>query len=101
MHAAASPGARRRHFGELAGPIEAGGVYDGPALFVRGEKSGYVRDADRPEIERLFPRASIVTIEGAGHWVHAEAPERFLEVVGEFLSRSVGSDKGARLWRKN
>ncbi|HET9062535.1 MAG TPA: alpha/beta fold hydrolase [Candidatus Binatia bacterium] len=89
------------HFAELAGPIEAEGVYDGPALFVRGEKSGYVRDADRPAIARLFLRASIVTIEGAGHWVHAEAPERFLEVVGEFLSRSVGSDKGTRLWRKS
>jgi pimeloyl-ACP methyl ester carboxylesterase len=89
------------HFAELAGPIDCESVYAGPALFVRGEKSGYVRDADRPEIERLFPRASIVTIEGAGHWVHAEAPERFLEVVGEFLSRSVGSDKGTRLWRKN
>lgn len=89
------------HFAELAGPIAADGVYDGPACFVRGGKSGYVRDEDRPEIVRLFPRASIVTIEGAGHWVHAEAPERFLEVVGEFLSRSVGSDKGTRSWRKS
>jgi esterase len=89
------------HFSELAGPICSSGSYGGPALFVRGETSGYVRDADRPEIERMFPAASIVTIEGAGHWVHAEAPERFLEVVGGFLSRSVGSDKDTRLWRKS
>ena len=93
------------HFAELAGPVHsngsASGSYGGPTLFVRGENSGYVRDADRPDIERLFPRSSIVTIEGAGHWVHAEAPERFLEVVGGFLSRSVGSDKDTRLWRKS
>lgn len=89
------------HFAELGGPIDAGTVYDHPALFVRGENSGYVRDADRPDIERLFPRSSVVTIEGAGHWVHAEAPERFLEVVGGFLSRWVGSDKDTRLWRKS
>jgi pimeloyl-ACP methyl ester carboxylesterase len=89
------------HFAELAGPIDAGDAYGGPTLFVRGEKSGYVRDVDRPDIERLFPRASIVTIKDAGHWVHAEQPERFLEVVGGFLSRSLSSDKGTRLWKKS
>lgn len=89
------------HFVELAGPIESRDVFLHPTLFVRGEKSNYVRDADRADIERLFPSASLVTIEGAGHWVHAEAPERFLEVVGAFLSRSVSSDKDTRLWKKN
>jgi esterase len=94
-------GAISAHFAELAGPIDVQGAYFGPALFVRGEKSGYVRDVDRPDIARLFPRSSIVTIDGAGHWVHAEAPERFLDVVDGFLSRSVGSDKDTRLWRKS
>jgi esterase len=93
------------HFSDLASPIGVGRAgeepYTGPALFVRGERSGYVRDADRPDIERLFPHASVVTIEGAGHWVHAEAPERFLQVVGGFLSRWVSSDKDTRLWRKS
>jgi esterase len=89
------------HFAELAGSIDAEDAYGGPTLFIRGEKSGYVRDADRADIERLFPGAAIVTIEDAGHWVHAEAPERFVEVVGGFLSRSVGSDKDTKLWRKS
>jgi len=89
------------HFAELAGPIDSDTAYEGPALFVRGEMSGYVRDADRADIERLFPRASVVTIKGAGHWLHAEAPDLFLGVVGGFLSRSLGSDKGTRLWKKS
>lgn len=88
-------------FTGLAGPIDSAGSYGGPTLFVRGGLSPYVSDRDRPDIERLFPRADVVTIEGAGHWVHAEAPNQFLEIVGGFLSRSVGSDKGTRLWKKS
>jgi pimeloyl-ACP methyl ester carboxylesterase len=59
--------------------------YEGPTLFVTGGRSDYVRPEHRAEILRLFPRAELVAIEGAGHWVHADAPERFLDVVGAFL----------------
>ena len=58
-----------------------------PALFVRGEKSDYVRDADADLIRRNFPQAEIQTIPGAGHWVHADAPELFLKLVVDFLGR--------------
>jgi pimeloyl-ACP methyl ester carboxylesterase len=37
-------------------------------------------------IRRLFPQARITRIEGAGHWVHAERPQAFLETVAPFLS---------------
>ena len=33
----------------------------------------------------LFPRARVVRVKGAGHWVHAEAPELFEETVARFL----------------
>ena len=56
--------------------------FSGPALFLRGGQSDYVLDPDEQVIRRLFPRAEIVTIEGAGHWLHAEQPTRFLEAVG-------------------
>jgi hypothetical protein len=35
---------------------------------------------------RLFPRAEIVTIEGAGHWVHSDKPDELAKVVEEFGS---------------
>jgi pimeloyl-ACP methyl ester carboxylesterase len=35
---------------------------------------------------RLFPRKRLVTIKGAGHWVHSEKPEIFLDVLRQFLS---------------
>ena len=59
--------------------------YDGPTLFIAGAKSDYVRPQDEPAIHRLFPKAAIIRIPGAGHWVHAEAPEKFLAAVKPFL----------------
>ena len=56
-----------------------------PALFLRGEKSDYVKTDDEALIRRLFPAARIETIPGAGHWVHADAPDRLAEIVTEFL----------------
>ena len=64
----------------------SGAVYNGPTLFVAGAGSDYVRPEDEPAIRRLFPRARIVRIPGAGHWVHAEQPQAFLATVEPFLS---------------
>jgi pimeloyl-ACP methyl ester carboxylesterase len=71
----------------IMGFPERGGIerYDGPALFVTGGRSDYVRPEHHAEILRLFPNAQIVTIPDAGHWVHAEAPQQFFEVVAAFL----------------
>jgi pimeloyl-ACP methyl ester carboxylesterase len=67
----------------------AGRRYDGPALFLRGELSHYVLPEHWATIRALFPRYRLVTVRGAGHWVHADAPavvtaalERFLEAEG-------------------
>lgn len=69
----------------LAAAPALDGVVTTPALFVRGERSRYIRDEDVSAIRRPFPNARFVTIPGTGHWVHAEAPEAFLRVVIEFL----------------
>jgi esterase len=56
-----------------------------PTLFLRGGKSNYVLDEDWAEILEHFPQAKIVTIQKAGHWVHAEAPKEFYEIVNGFI----------------
>ncbi len=56
-----------------------------PTLFMRGEKSGYVRDNDLPTIQHLFPNSVVDTIEGASHWVQAEKPEAFVHSLVNFL----------------
>lgn len=57
-----------------------------PALFMKGEHSNYIRDTDKLLISKLFPNSTVVTIHDAGHWVHAEQPEAFLETLKSFLS---------------
>jgi pimeloyl-ACP methyl ester carboxylesterase len=63
-----------------------GAAYAGPTLFVAGERSDYLLPEHEPGIRRLFPNARIVRIGEAGHWVHAERPQAFLDLVEPFLA---------------
>jgi esterase len=58
-----------------------------PTLFIRGSLSNYILDEEIEQLENAFPDSQLVTIENAGHWVHAEAPETFVNAVLEFLLR--------------
>jgi esterase len=64
---------------------EAAGRYDGKVLFIAGGRSDYIRPEHRPVIRALFPAARFVTLKQAGHWLHAEDPEGFLDVLEGFL----------------
>lgn len=63
--------------------------FAGPTLFVAGGSSDFIRPEHRPEIGRLFPSATIATVAGAGHWVHADAPEAFVDLVDRFLADGI------------
>ena len=65
--------------------VEGEGIFSGPTLFVRGGLSDYIADADLPSLQMKFPGAEVKTIVNASHWVHADAPGEFLEVVRHFL----------------
>ena len=80
-----------RGFSQIVGfpDLPAGTVYPGPALFVAGARSNYIQPEHEPGIRRLFRQARIMRIEGAGHWVHAEQPQAFLQAVAPFLSGAV------------
>ena len=58
-----------------------------PTLFIRGALSNYILDDDYEMLEEVFPDAQFLTIENAGHWVHAEAPDVFMNAVLSFLLR--------------
>ena len=59
-----------------------------PTLFIRGERSNYIMDDDWPGIQQLFPNAELATVKGAGHWVHAEAPDEVYQLTEKFLTGS-------------
>ncbi|XP_069647656.1 sn-1-specific diacylglycerol lipase ABHD11 isoform X2 [Haliaeetus albicilla] len=59
--------------------------YPGPALFLGGSNSPYISSKHYPEIQRLFPKAEVQYIEGAGHIVHQDKFEEFITAVFNFL----------------
>jgi pimeloyl-ACP methyl ester carboxylesterase len=75
------------NYARLNEAISSAHSFNKKALFIRGERSDYIREEDMPRIRDLFPRAEFCEIQGAGHWVHADAPEPFLRKVREFLKQ--------------
>ena len=61
------------------------GPYDGPVLWIAGARADYVRPEYAEAMERLFPKVRKLTVKDAGHWVHSEQPEIFLQVLERFL----------------
>ena len=67
-------------------PLGESDRYEGPALFVRGGKSGYVRSEHVPSIKKHFPQAQITVLAEAGHDVHVEDREGFVQAIRSFLA---------------
>uniref|UniRef100_A0A8C5IDC8 sn-1-specific diacylglycerol lipase ABHD11 n=1 Tax=Junco hyemalis TaxID=40217 RepID=A0A8C5IDC8_JUNHY len=74
-----------RHLADLTNFPVFQKPYPGPALFLGGSDSPYISSRDYPEIERLFPKAEIQYIKGAGHIVHQDKFEEFITAVLNFL----------------
>lgn len=70
---------------EIGEPISGTALFEGSALFIRGDRSEYVQEADISIIKRHFPKAEVVTVPDAGHWVHAENPVGFMNALIPFL----------------
>jgi len=58
----------------------------GPALFLYGEESDYVRPEHHDAIRRLFPNALIEGVPNAGHWLHADRPQPIADRLKQFLA---------------
>lgn len=61
--------------------------YRNSALFLAGEKSGYVSSKGEAKIQSLFPYHALIRMDGCGHWPHAEAPGTFVSHVLDFLQQ--------------
>jgi esterase len=59
-----------------------------PVLFLRGERSNYIREEDEKLIRERFKNVRIETIYGAGHWIQAEKPVEFAEAVLKFVKET-------------
>jgi pimeloyl-ACP methyl ester carboxylesterase len=59
--------------------------YRGPVLWVAGDRSSYIGPEYAEAMRRWFPANRLVTVKGAGHWVHSEQPAVFVEVLRRFV----------------
>jgi esterase len=73
-----------RDYANILAPVE-GIPFEKPTLFIRGSNSDYIRDDEWPNAQRLFPNAQLITIEGAGHWVHADKPKELVDAIKAFI----------------
>ncbi len=75
-----------RHMPDIMSFPQTEAQWTGPALFLAGAESDYVRRADRDVTLARFPNARFAKIPGAGHWLHAEKPREFEANARAFLN---------------
>ena len=59
--------------------------FNQPTLFVKGADSDYIKREEWDQYIQNFPNAQLQSIPQAGHWVHADQPKEFLEILNNFL----------------
>jgi len=74
-----------RNMDHIIGFPDISGRFCNAALFIKGGASDYILPRFMAKIKTLFPNAVLREVPGAGHWVHAEAPRAFIDVVTDFL----------------
>lgn len=74
-----------RKLGNIGLDLQFPGTFEKPTLFIRGSRSNYILDADRQRIKEVFPKSTLITME-TGHWVQAEKPKEFVDIVMQWLS---------------
>ena len=72
----------------LAGfDVPTSSQYEGDVFIIHGGQSRFVRHAYMDQIRDFFPNHMLTTIRGAGHWVHAEAPDDTIALLKRYLDR--------------
>jgi esterase len=61
-------------------------IFQKPALFIYGAHSDYITPENKQIISQHFSQSAFVELENAGHWLHAEQPQAFIETCTAFLS---------------
>lgn len=73
-----------KHNIALFPPVQS--TFSGPTYFIGGGNSVFLQPKDHEAIKKIFPSARFDYIPDAGHWLHAEKPKEFLQLVTQFLA---------------
>lgn len=74
-----------KEYSQILAAVESYVPFEQPTLFIAGGRSRYIQPEDRDSISRLFTNTSFSEIADAGHWLHAEQPDEFYDLVVSFL----------------
>ncbi|KAJ1964970.1 Rho-type GTPase activating protein Rga1, partial [Dipsacomyces acuminosporus] len=72
--------------GMMAWEVDPSLTYSGPTLFIAGKRSPYIKPYAFPAISQHFPNFEVSELD-TGHWVHAEMPSEFMELVEAFVAK--------------
>jgi pimeloyl-ACP methyl ester carboxylesterase len=71
-----------------------------PTLLVWGTEDRVVPSGHALRAHRAMPGSRLVLFEGAGHFPHRSDPERFLEILREFLAQTPSAEYDRARWGK-
>ncbi len=69
----------------ILGEVTIENEIDTPLLIIKGGNSEYFNAGDFPNIKIKFPNARMTIIPDTTHWLHAEKPEEFHELIFSFF----------------
>ena len=74
-------------FPHLSGNIHITNPVKAPTLFIKAENSDYIIPEEIDEIRAFLPNAELVIMPDTTHWLHADDPDHFIQIVTNFLLR--------------
>lgn len=76
-----------QHIENVGEALPEDAKFEKETLFLKGEKSDYIKDDQRELIVSHFPEAEFAVIKNAGHWLHAENPDDFFSESMSYLQK--------------
>ncbi len=73
-------------YDEITRPLNIIDSIDIETLFIGGAASNYIQPNEWEKVKVKFPNSRLAMIPDAGHWVHAEQPEKFIKILTTFLN---------------
>ncbi len=59
-----------------------------PTLFIYGKRSDYLTQDNQAIASKVFSHSKFHGVDNAGHWLHAEQPDEFLQTCTQFLTQN-------------
>lgn len=72
---------------EIGKALPENAFFEGATLFLRGDRSNYIKNQEINYLKKHFPNYILKTVSNAGHWLHAENPMEFFKYSSEFLGQ--------------